>query len=237
MTGTRPEKSPEPPFSVRLPFLIGVEGVTRVTFVRHGQQDYPTDAVHRPEDWEDPVLSKLGHVQAAAVGSALAEEDVDVVVCSTMRRAMQTAEAVAAPHELTPIVIDAIREVASYRDLEPGVDPKAVVDPEEWKQRELRFYFERRWDHMPFSESSAEFRARVLPALDAVLEQYAGKHVVFVTHGGVINAFFAAILGLDEDLFFLPNHCSISRAVVKDPIRRMKTINEHAHLHLGILTD
>jgi hypothetical protein len=45
------------------------------------------------------------------------------------------------------------------------------------------------------------------------------------------------VIGCDEDLFFMPNHASMSTAVVKGDIRRMTSINEHHHLHAGILTD
>jgi broad specificity phosphatase PhoE len=237
VTVKAPPTPPEPPFSVREPFLIGVEGVTRVTLCRHAQQAYPVADEFVHDDWADPPLSGLGEVQAHALAAALGEEDVDVVICSTMKRARQTAAMVASPHGLEPVVIHELREIDSYRDLEPGTAPQSLVDPAEWKRREDLFRVERKWDHMFFGEPSAEFRARCLGAIDAVLAEYEGKNIVVISHGGVINAFFANVIGCDEDLFFLPNHASISTAVVKGDVRRMTSINEHHHLHAGLLTD
>lgn len=49
MTLKPPPKSPEPPFSVRRPFLfLEEEGVTRLTLVRHAQQDYPSGTDYDP---------------------------------------------------------------------------------------------------------------------------------------------------------------------------------------------
>ncbi len=237
MTVKPPPQSPEPPFSVRHPFLIGIDGVTKVTFVRHAQQAYPRAEAFVHDDWVDPPLSHLGQVQAHAVAAALGEQDVDVVVCSTMLRARQTADMVAAPHGLVPIVVHDLREVDSYRDLAPGAKPAEIVDPQLWQERQDLFRLHRKWDLMFFGEPSAEFHARVRREIDAVLAAHEGQHVVFVSHGGVINSFFAELLGLDEDLFFLPNHASISTALVKGPIRRMQSINEHQHLHAGLVSN
>ncbi|MCX6433649.1 MAG: histidine phosphatase family protein [Actinobacteria bacterium] len=237
MTVKPPPTPPEPPFSVREPFLLLEEGVTRITLVRHAQQDYPVSDAFVADEWEDPHLSGLGRTQAMALAAVLGEEDVDVIACSTMLRAMQTAQIVASPHGIEPIVRAELAEIDSYRDIPDGVDPQTLVEPAEWKRREDLFRREVRWDHMFFSEGSAEFRLRVLTAIDRLLDEHQGQHIVLVSHGGVINAFLGSILGVQEDMFFLPNHCSISTVAVKGDVRRVRSINEHQHLHTGILTN
>jgi 2,3-bisphosphoglycerate-dependent phosphoglycerate mutase len=232
-----PPASPEPPFSVREPFLIGRSDVTRLTLVRHGQQDYPEGDQFDHAQWDDPPLSGLGRVQAHAVAALLGEEDVDVIACSTMLRAMETAAIIASPHDLKPVVREALREVDSYRDVPDGANPQDLVPPEQWREHEDRFRQFVSWDTMFFGESSADFRARCLGAIDELLAEFEGQHIVLVSHGGVINAFLGAILGVEEDMFFLPHHCSISTAVIKDDVRRVHSINEHQHLHIGILTN
>jgi broad specificity phosphatase PhoE len=233
-----PPTPPEPPFSVRYPFLLlEEEGVTRLTIVRHAQQDYPTDDEFDHAAWADPPLSGLGRTQAMALSAVLGEQDVDVVACSTMRRAIETAEIVASPHGLTPVVRPELVEIQSYRDLDEGVDPQTLVDPEEWAAREQAFYRQVMWDHMFFGEGSAEFRTRAVGAVDQLVADYAGQHIVLVSHGGVINAVIGAILGIEEDMFFLPNHCSISSVWIKGAVRRVHSVNERQHLHTGILTN
>jgi 2,3-bisphosphoglycerate-dependent phosphoglycerate mutase len=232
-----PPKSPEPPFSVREPFLLlETEGVTRLTMVRHAQQDYP-EGDYDPVEWDDPPLSGLGRTQAMALSAVLGEADVDVVACSTMRRAIETAQIVASPHGLEPVVRAELVEVKSYCDLAPGVDPRTLVDPLEWAEREASFRRFLKWDRMPFGEGSEPFRTRALGAVDQLVSDFEGQHIVLVSHGGVINAVVGAILGIEEDMFFLPNHCSITSVWIKGDVRRVHSINERQHLHVGILTN
>jgi len=205
--------------------------------VRHAQQDFPTDAEFDHSAWADPLLSDLGRTQASALASMLTEQEIDVVVCSSMRRAMETAEIIASPHGLTPVVRTEFVEIASYRDVEPGVNPQTLVDPDEWAVREQAFYRQVMWDHMFFGEGSAEFRTRIMGAIETLIADFEGQHIVLVSHGGVINALISEILGIEDDMFFLPSHCSISRVWIKGDIRRVHSINESQHLHEGIRTN
>lgn len=228
----------EPPFSVRKPFLLLENEVTRLTLIRHAQQSYPTSADSFTHgDWADPPLSQLGKAQAMAVGSLLAEHEVDAVVCSTMGRARETAQIIAAPHGLDPDVRAELVEIQSYRDIPEDVQPQTLVDPAEWARNEEAFHRTVKWDLMFFGEKSAEFRDRVVTAIEQLLRDYEGKHVVLVSHGGVINGYLAWILGIEEDMFFLPNHCSITTVWSKDDIRRVHAVNERLHLHEGLLTN
>jgi broad specificity phosphatase PhoE len=233
-----PPTPPEPPFSVRRPFLLlEDEGVTRLTLVRHAQQDYPTGEDFDFVLWEDPPLSGLGRTQAMALSAVLGEQDVDVVACSTMRRAIETAQIVASPHGLTPDVRPELVEVQSYVQLEPGVDPQSLVTAEEWAAREEQFTRKVMWDYMFFGEGSAAFRARAVDAVERLVADHPGESIVLISHGGVINAYLGWILGIEEDMFFLPNHCSISTVWAKGDVRRVHSVNERQHLHTGILTN
>ncbi len=235
-----PPASPEPPFSVREPFLLLDKGVTRLTLVRHAQQDYPTGghADHFDHSlWEDPPLSGLGRTQAMALAAVLGEEDVDVVACSTMARAIETAGIVASPHGLTPVIRPELVEIRSYSELEVGVDPRTMIAADEWEERQRAFHREVMWDHMPFGEGSAPFRKRAVDSIERLLSEHVAEHVVLVSHGGVINAYVGEILGIREDMFFLPNHCSITSVWAKGDRRRVHSLNERRHLHTGILTN
>ena len=227
----------EPPFGVRAPFLFGNPDATLVTLARHGQQAYPVADHFDPVAWADPPLSDTGVLQAQALGRALADEQIDVVACSELARARSTAEIAMAGRDVEWIIDDELREIDSYNQLEPGQLPADFLPAEEWQQRQAKFLLERRWDHMPFSESSADFRSRVLAALQRVIDAHPGGRILIVSHGGVINAYIADLLGLDEDLFFLPHHCSITEAAVHADIRRLRSINEHRHIDSAILTN
>ncbi len=226
----------EPPFGVREPFWFGLPDVTHVTLVRHAQQDYPDPVNFDPAAWVDPPLSDLGRQQALAVGRGLADDQVDVVLASPMSRAQDTARAIAEPHGLPVVTATGLHEIESFRELAAGQNPKDHVSAEEWAERTRRYRVERRWDLMPFSESAAEFHARCAENFATLLAAHPGERIVLVTHGGVINSILAGVLGLDEDLFFLPAHASMSTVAFHEGVGRLRSINEYRHIPSGILT-
>jgi probable phosphoglycerate mutase len=82
----------------------------------------------------------------------------------------------------------------------------------------------------PGGESGAELRARVIPAIERIIEPVQDGVVVVVTHGGVINAYLGHVLGIGHDMFFLPDHASINSVVVDGPRREVRFINDVRHL-------
>ncbi len=68
-------------------FLIGVEGVTEIWLVRHG------DSYHEMTDPVDPPLSSLGREQARRLGERVRRVEHVAVYSSPLRRAMETAHA------------------------------------------------------------------------------------------------------------------------------------------------
>jgi probable phosphoglycerate mutase len=52
-----------------------------------------------------------------------------------------------------------------------------------------------------------------------------------VCHGGVINAYLSAMLGLDSLMFFFPEYTSVSRVrASRRGARSIVTLNETGHL-------
>jgi probable phosphoglycerate mutase len=225
----RPPAAPPSPTSLDRPFLTYQPNVVTLSFVRHGKQDMPTGSF-TPALWADPPLSDLGRRQAAVVGAAFADGPLDAVLCSHLVRAAETARHIAAPHGLDPVVYPELREVETYRDVPDGVRLVDILSPVMWHGVEERFVQERRWDVSPFSESSAEFRHRVVTVVEGILAVHKGEHLAIVCHGGVINAYLGHILGLAEDMFFRPAHASVSRVRARDERRVIHTLNELHHL-------
>jgi probable phosphoglycerate mutase len=89
---------------------------------------------------------------------------------------------------------------------------------------------EGRWDELG-GEPPEQFRARIVPCVDAIIERFPGGRVAAVCHGGVINVYLAALLGLDRHLWFHPDYTSISRvAAARTGERSVAGLNETAHL-------
>lgn len=164
----------------------------------------------------DPHLSDLGQVQAHALADWLADEHVDALWSSPMLRARETAAPVAERLGLDTTFDDGLaefdRDADSYIPIE---ELKASGDP--------------RWNEVP--EQPEHFRVVVVEAVERVVAAHPGQRVAIVCHGGVINAYAAHILRIDDPLFFLPTYTSINRVLAASTGQRsIASLNESAHL-------
>jgi broad specificity phosphatase PhoE len=166
----------------------------------------------------DPGLDDLGRAQAAALAGAVL--GAARVVCSPLRRARETAEALGLPVE----VDDRWAEM-DYGDLDGT--PIADVAPEEWA----------RWrsdpDHRPpGGESIAALGARIRAGCEALAAEAADADVVVVTHVSPIKAAVAWSLGVDDSvawrMFVAPG--SLSRISVGARGPSLHTFNDTSHL-------
>lgn len=173
----------------------------------------------------DPELSTAGLAQAEHLADYLASEPLDAVYASPLRRAFQTAEPIAARRGLPIEVIDGVAEWdRNSSEYIPIEELKAANDPRyhemmkgEWTSRE---------------ETAEEFSARVITAVDALIDAHPGERIAVSCHGGTINAYLSHVLGLPVGPgFFYPNYTSIHRiAASRSGHRSIVTVNETAHL-------
>jgi probable phosphoglycerate mutase len=164
----------------------------------------------------DPGLAATGWEQAEALAGWLADERIDAVWSSPMRRARETAAPLADRVGLEVVVDDGLaeydREALSYIPIE---ELKAANDP--------------RWKQLP--ERPEDFVAVVVEAVERIVAAHPGQRVAVVCHGGVVNAYAGHVLGIDDPLFFLPAYTSISRVLASgDGIRSVGSLNEAAHV-------
>jgi 2,3-bisphosphoglycerate-dependent phosphoglycerate mutase len=173
----------------------------------------------------DPELSAAGLAQVEHLADYLAAERLDGVYSSPLRRAIETGAPVAARHSLDVVVVDDVAEWDRMStEYVPVEELKAADDP---RWRDL---VEGVWTS---DESPAQFRARVLGAIEHLIDAHAGGRIAVVCHGGVINTYLAAVLGLDPARpgFFYPNYTSIHRVMAAGTGQRsIVTINETSHL-------
>lgn len=153
---------------------------TVLLLARHGETDW--NAVGRWQGRADPPLNERGRAQAAALAAALSGEQVDAVVSSTLARAAETAEIVAARLGRLPVA----------RDVDLG-----EIDVGSWSGLTRAEVAERfpegfaRWlagDIGHDGETREQLTARVVAALHRVAADRTGGRVLVVTHGGAIRA-------------------------------------------------
>jgi probable phosphoglycerate mutase len=193
--------------------------MTELLLVRHG---LPVSGVHQPP------LAPEGVEQARRLGSWLKGEDVDVMVVSPMRRARETADAVAGEMgREVDAVVDDLREWDT--DLPPraytAVEEMGPTDPRAIAIAEGRYE-----DFVPHLDIDA-FRRRTAACLDDLFERWPVGRLVAVCHGGTINAMVGGVLGIPALFWLNPGYTSVTR------LRRMpggrvviSSVNETAHL-------
>lgn len=194
MARTRP---PKPPAS------------TMVLLVRHGQT--PTTGAVLPGRAKGLHLSEVGKAQAAATAQRIASlgERVAAVYASPLERTRETAAPIAKSLGLRVRVCRGLLE-AEFGDW-TGAELKALRKLPEWKQvqrnpSDFRF---------PGGESFIEMQARIVTALETLVEAHPGKVVVAVSHADPIKAAVAHATGAHLDLFqrIVISPCSVSAVV------------------------
>jgi broad specificity phosphatase PhoE len=165
--------------------------VTTILLARHGETDWNRD--YRFQGHADPPLNAAGREQARALAEVLAEQPLTAVYTSPLRRAAETAEIIAALHQLPVEPVEALREVdvgswegLTRADLEQG-------DSERFRRWLVEH--EQGWED---GETYEEMGRRVVPALLSLAKRHDGRTILAVTHGGPIRAALAAADGISH---------------------------------------
>ncbi len=174
----------------------------------------------------DPELTAQGRAQAERLARWLAIEPVHHIVSSPKRRAVETATPLATAVGLGIEIIDGLVEWDADADHYIPMEELRESKDDQW-----RAMVEGRWEDYG-GERPEQFRSRIIPVLDAVIDAHPGETVVVVCHGGVINVHLAALLGLAQHLWFDPGYTSVSRVrAARSGERSLASLNETAHLY------
>ncbi|MEU0495991.1 glucosyl-3-phosphoglycerate phosphatase [Mycobacterium sp. NPDC006124] len=177
--------------------------VRRLVLLRHGQTQY--NAGNRMQGQLDTDLTDLGRDQAAAAAEVLAKRQPLAIVSSDLRRAADTATALAERSGVEMSLDTRLREthLGDWQGLtHHEVDDVAPGARFAWRD-------DARW--APHGgESRVDVAERSMPLVDELLTQLEGwgsadagdasdRPVVLVAHGGLIAALTAALLNLPVD--------------------------------------
>ncbi len=217
-------------------FMSHAPEAGQLLLIRHGEQVWP-DRLAPVGEWVDPPLSELGQRQAVAVGTYLKDVEIDAIYSSTLERAKDTASAIASHHTTNPVEIKELEEIRMFSELPQDVSAVETLGLLEFAQMHDQFGKSQKWDSYLHGERSTEFRERISQAIQKILDDHKGSTVAIVCHGGVKNIYLSHLLGLEPDMFFRPNHCSVSRLRFDDNGSVIETLNEHLFLVKAGLTN
>jgi alpha-ribazole phosphatase/probable phosphoglycerate mutase len=131
-------------------------------------------------------------------GHPISGSMLTAVYCSDLDRAVKSAELIATPHSLHPIIVPPLRE--RNFGIWEGISFDEIKKqyPEEftaWAANPLAF--------SPMGgESTLEVKDRAMNALDTILQNHSGERIAVVSHGGVIRVILCHILGVPLENIF-----------------------------------
>ncbi|MEX2080853.1 MAG: histidine phosphatase family protein [Dehalococcoidia bacterium] len=210
------------------PFVDSFEGMCEVLLIRHGEQQF-FDNIPVGQAYDAP-LSEMGQKQAKAVGERLAEARLGRVYCSDMRRAHDTAKAIAKHHGYDPIVVPGLREIDLWQRAPQDKGLRDLYTNEELVAVYREVTRTRRHDAWPLCEDVDGFRARIFEAFDKIIAECHGMRVAIVCHGGVINTVLSSIVGSAFDNIVAAHHTSITVIRAADTRRVLLTVNDYSHV-------
>jgi probable phosphoglycerate mutase len=162
------------------------QNVTRLLVIRHGETAWNREA--RIQGHIDIPLNETGQWQAQRLGCSLADAGLHALYSSDLRRAHDTAKAVAETTGL-PVMLDAGLRERHFGRLE-GMTPDEVSA--QWPE-EARRWREREPSYGPEGGETLEgFNARCVQTLTNLAGRHPGQTIAVVAHGGVLDCFYRA---------------------------------------------
>ena len=196
--------------------------------IRHGETQHNKDGVGLGR--EDAPLTELGREQVRAVAERFRTSRLDAVLSSPLRRAFDTAEAVAEAHGLIVEPREALLEL-HVGDTEAM--PFAEVR-QRWPEFAEQWIGPKVADAvMPGGESLRQLAHRLAPLIDEFRARPAEDAVAVVSHNFVIKVLLCELLGMDLGSFraFDVGLASVSTVSLRGPRTAVVTLNDTCHLH------
>ncbi len=173
-----------------------------ILLTRHGQTEW--NVLGKVQGRADIELNKNGIQQAKETGKILEDEKIDLIICSPLKRAKQTAELINKNRHI-PIIYDQDVIERDFGEFE-GINKKDFNFEECWSYKQNKKYEK--------AENIKDFFSRVYKFLDKIKEEYSDKRILIVAHGGIsipVNCYFNGIPEDDNLLKLAIGNCAIAK--------------------------
>jgi len=186
--------------------------MTELILLRHGETDWNREL--RFQGHVDVSLNAIGLQQAQRLARRLAGEKAHRLYVSDLLRAQQTAKPVAQQLGLASVSDAALREQSFGVVDGMCVDDIKAQHPEAWAAWLL---FQEDYG-MPEGETTRQFHARVIGAVNRLVAAHRGETLIVVTHGGVLDMIYrtARSLGLSGPRQSEIPNAGLNRVRVRD---------------------
>ena len=165
--------------------------MTNIYLTRHGQTEW--NVVKRMQGHKNSDLTELGQKQAAALGLALKDIQIDKIYCSSSQRTLDTARLIKGNRNIEIIPTDDLMEISL------GCWEGHTFDEVEAQYPEK---FDNFWNHpekyVPIDgETFEDVRNRTAKVMKLIAEKENGKNILVVTHGIVLKTIYTYFMNQD----------------------------------------
>lgn len=186
---------------------------TTLYLIRHGA----TEGNHekRYKGSIDVPISQEGIEQVRRTAEFIRAElqggSLSAVYSSPLSRALNSAELIAAPYGLEPVVDDNLRE--RHFGIWEGmtfaeIREKYPVEFKGWADNPL--------EHSPVEgESSIAVRDRIVPAVEEIVSRHSDEEIAIVAHGGVNRVILCHLLGMPLEYMFRIEQDNAAVSIIK----------------------
>jgi broad specificity phosphatase PhoE len=193
--------------------------------VRHGETEW--NAQRRYQGQTDVPLSEFGKRQAERIAERLVGQKIDVVYASDLKRAWETAEAIAEFNGLEIVSEPRLRE------LKFGILEGLTFEDAENQFPEMIAAWLEDFNNVPRGAETIDlFNARIVSLLSDLKQKHNEQVVLLVGHGGSLSEILRVVLGLSpEKRWYLEmeNAC-LSEVLLAEDYVSLKRLNDTCHL-------
>lgn len=179
-----------------------MEVIVMLFITRHGETDW--NLYGKVQGKADILLNNRGIEQAKETMSILKEESIDFIICSPLKRAIQTAEIINAEKNV-PIIFEERISERDFGEFE-GMS-KNDFDFQAFWNYEKNVTYQK-------AENIRNFFNRIFLCLEEIKEKYKDKNILLVTHGGAsiaINCYFYGVPQNGECLPLSIKNCEVKK--------------------------
>ena len=173
-----------------------------ILLTRHGQTEW--NVLGKVQGRADIELNEKGIQQAEETGKTLRDEEIDLIICSPLKRAKQTADIICRNRDI-PIVYDEDVIERDFGEFE-GINKKEFDFEGYWSYKQNNQYEK--------AENIKIFFDRVYKFLDKIKTKYDNKRILIVAHGGIsipVNCYFNGIPEDDDLLKLVLGNCEVAK--------------------------
>lgn len=178
---------------------------------------------------DDIGLSPEGRLQAEATARFLSDQPINKAFSSPLSRALETASIIARPHGLDPTPVEHLHEVDVGRWEGCSWNQIERDEPEAYR----RFMANPAEHGYAGGENLSQVQSRVMPVVEALLQDHLGHVLLVVGHNVVNRVLLASLLhlpiararGIDQD------NGGVNVIRYRDGQTKVLTTNAAFHLH------